>query len=131
MQGRSAGHEASVRNPQLRRHVRQNGVWKIYREQAVSLACSKQRRERQTFGIGSAVRGDEGTIRLGQPELRLEFHRRQSIAKAWVGGAINGRHEVSKKGSADTPLGTLKYQRDTMADRSSIKEYLYGRTWPW
>ncbi len=65
------------------------------------LPCLQQRRQQQPARIAAGVRADEGKIHIGQLVSGIQFLPSQPSTRTRVSGAIDDRHGMSGKGSAD------------------------------
>ena len=132
MQDLPAAHDLGrLRQTKLSRHMRTNGVGDIRRreKQAKGLAGPKQHGKRQLVSRPPGCAGDERAVRYRQFEFRNEFDSRQSFVEPRIGRALNGRHEVSKKGFAVGPFGTLNFLSNMQGQSMSINDYIIGRGW--
>jgi hypothetical protein len=65
------------------------------------LARLQQGCQHQATRIATGFGADEGVVRPHQTISGTQFLKRQTLPRAWIGGTINGGHQVSRKGSAE------------------------------
>ena len=82
------------------------------REAAEILAGLQQRRQRQTAGIAAGGGTDKGVVGFAQAVTGIQFLTRQPLPRARVGGAVDGGHEVSGKGCAESAGGSEGFEGD-------------------
>ena len=70
-------------------------------EIAEVLAGLQQDREQHAAGIAAGTRADEGEVRVAQLVSGAQLLSGQPRTRPRIGSAVNGRHEVSRKGLAE------------------------------
>jgi hypothetical protein len=99
---------------ELRRQMR-NGIamnFKRSRKETKVLARFQQRCQRQAAGVAAGSCTYEGVVGFAHAVSVIQFLPRQFLTGARVGGAVNGCHKLSRKGSAVAVQRSVCFEGD-------------------